>query len=173
MGMEADRAKQREIYEKYAPAIYRRCLRFFRSKEEAQDATSEVFMKLLDHWGEIENRESPLYWIHRTATNHCISQWRRKKFQADEGDDLEDNPRHSDPSLERILILRGIIRKIMFPWNQAVREIIIYTYWDGYTQEEIATLTGMAPSTIRKHLTHFRRTARKWMLDKLEGEYAI
>ena len=30
----SDRATQQELYEKYAPMIYRRCLRFLRSKED-------------------------------------------------------------------------------------------------------------------------------------------
>ncbi len=172
MGDESDRSRQQVLYEKYAPVIYRRCLRFLHSKEEAQDATSEVFLKLLEHWESVENRESALFWIHRTTTNHCISLWRRKKFQGPDNEEgWEDSPLHADDSMEKVIILRDILKKLMFPWNKTVREIIMYTYWDGYTQEEISTLTGMAPSTIRKYLTRFRRQAQQWKLEKLEGEH--
>jgi hypothetical protein len=31
-------------------------------------------------------------------------------------------------------------------------------------------LTGMAPSTIRKYLTRFRKHALQWKLEKMEGD---
>jgi RNA polymerase sigma factor (sigma-70 family) len=159
----SDRTTQQELYEKYAPMIYRRCLRYLRSKEEAQDATSEVFLKLLEHWDSVQNRESALFWIHRTTTNHCISLWRRKKFQGPDNEDgWEDSPLHADDSEEKRIILRDILSKLMMPWS----------YWDGYTQDEISTMTGIAPSTIRKHLTKFRRQTEQWKLEKLEGQHA-
>jgi DNA-directed RNA polymerase specialized sigma24 family protein len=43
------------------------------------------------------------------------------------------------------------------PWDKKVRDVVIYTYFDGYKQEEIAELTGMGESTIRRHLTTFKR----------------
>lgn len=172
MASDIDRTKQQELYEKYSPVIYRRCLRYLHSKEEAQDATSDVFLKLLEHWESVQNRESALFWIHRTTTNHCISLWRRKKFQGPDNEDgWEDSPLHADDSAEKRIILRDILHKLMFPWNKTVKEIIMYTYWDGYTQEEISSLTGMAPSTIRKYLTKFRRQTQQWKLEKLEGEH--
>jgi DNA-directed RNA polymerase specialized sigma24 family protein len=68
--------------------------------------------------------------------------------------------------------LRDILKKLMMPWNKLVRDIVMYTYWDGYTQDEISTMTGIAPSTIRKHLTKFRRQTEQWKIEKLEGEHA-
>lgn len=169
-----DRARQRELYEKYAPVIHRRCLRYLRSREEAQDATSEVFLKLLDNWESLRNGDSILHWIHRVTTNHCISQWRRKKFQAQDDEGVwEDDSRHADDSSERRIILRDMLEKIMFPWNKVTREIVMYTYWDGYSQEEISSLMGIATSTIRKHLTKVRRQTQQWKLEKLEGEHAF
>lgn len=174
MAEAGERARQRELYEKYSPLIYRRCLRYLHSKEEAQDATSEVFLKMLDHWESVKDGDSILHWIHRVTTNHCISQWRRKKFQAaDVEDGFEDDARHADDSEERRIILRDMLNKVMFPWNKATREIVMYTYWDGYTQEEISTLMGIATSTIRKHLTKVRRSTQQWKLEKLEGEHAF
>ena len=160
MGRDEDRARQQELYEKYASVIFRRCQRYLHSKEEAQDATSDIFLKLLEHWDSVQNRESALFWIHRTTTNHCITLWRRKKFLGPDNEDgWENSPLHADDSVEKRIILRDILNKLLFPWNKKVREIIMYTYWDGYTQDEISSLTGIAPSTIRKYLTKFRRQA--------------
>ncbi|MFH1759800.1 MAG: sigma factor [bacterium] len=33
------------LYEKYGAVIYRRCLRFLKSEQDAQDASQEIFIK--------------------------------------------------------------------------------------------------------------------------------
>jgi DNA-directed RNA polymerase specialized sigma24 family protein len=55
------------------------------------------------------------------------------------------------------MIVKEVLKHFLAPWDEKVRQVVIYTYFDGYRQEEIAELTGMGESTIRRHLTTFKR----------------
>jgi RNA polymerase sigma-70 factor (ECF subfamily) len=156
-----------EIYQKYAPAIHQRCIKYLRSPEDAKDATHDIFVKLIKKWDSIHKKDSVLYWLQRTTTHHCISQVRKKRaVPAQVKLESHDWP---DKSLEDIITARDLIRNLMKPWQKKTREIVMYVYVDGYKQDDISEITGLAPSTIRKHLTRFRKRSKK-LYRKIMGE---
>ena len=148
----------RILYERYASMVFRRCRMFLKSEDDAWDATQEVFMKLMRSLDTITRKESIYSWLLSTSTNYCISFLRKKRHE------FFDETRHNVPESdglpqERRMLLSELYRHFLAPWDEKTRQVIIYTYIDGYRQDEIAQLTGMGESTIRRHLTRFRRTA--------------
>lgn len=146
----------RDLYERYAPMVHRRCFTFLKSKEDAWDATQEVFMKLMRSLDTIQKKESTYSWLLSTSTHHCLSLLRKRKHL------LFDEAIHSSQGeegtqQENALVLKELFRHFLSPWDEKMREVVIYTYIDGYKQDEIAKLTGMGESTIRRYLTKFRR----------------
>jgi RNA polymerase sigma-70 factor (ECF subfamily) len=157
----------RELYEQYGSLVHSRCLYLLKSKDDAWDATQEVFMKLNNTLDTLDKIESMHSWLLRVCTNHCLSMLRRKKgVSFDEEYHVAEHPAQS---IEQRTILRDIVNQVLLPWDSKVREILIYTYVDGYTQPEIAALTGMGESTIRKYLTRFRRTAKQQLSTITDG----
>jgi RNA polymerase sigma-70 factor, ECF subfamily len=141
---------------------------FLKSEDDAWDATQEIFIKLHKAMPNIDKKESVHSWLMSTTNNFCISMLRRKKT-------VEFNEEmHSSGDTaslqDKRLILKEIVSRLMKPWDEKTRQVVIYTYVDGYRQEEIARLTGMGESTIRKYLTRFRRKSQELKKD-LEGIY--
>lgn len=151
---ESDR-EIRDLYERYAPLVHSRCLRFLKSDDEAWDATQDVFMKLIDSLATIQKKESIYSWLLSTSTNYCISQLRKKKGVSFE-EEMHSSELKGLPQ-EKWMVVKEVMEHFLNPWDQKIRDVIIYTYFDGYKQEEIAELTGMGESTIRRHLTNFKR----------------
>ena len=58
---------------------------------------------------------------------------------------------------EKEVLFKEVLRHFLAPWDQKVREVVMYAYFDGYKQEEIVEITGLGASTIRKYLTRFKR----------------
>ena len=159
----------KEIYDQYASIVHSRCRFILKSEEEAWDITQEVFIKLIHKYDGIENKQALLAWLLRTGTNKCISHLRKKKgeaFNEEYHGDEKKSFSHDNRTLNR-----SIIDMLLKPLDKRTQEILFYLYVDGYTQEEVAELTGMGQSTIRKYLTRFRQKARKWKLDHDEFEY--
>ena len=157
----------RSLYERYASLVHSRCRSILHSDDEAWDATQDVFMKLMSHLTNIENRSAVYSWLLSTSTNLCISMLRRKK--GEEFDECIHSGGNNHLSGEKRLILREIITKLFLPWDKKIREIVIYSYIDEYSQKEIAQLMGMGESTIRKYLTRFKREARCALSDAKEA----
>jgi RNA polymerase sigma-70 factor (ECF subfamily) len=155
----------RVLYERYASMVFRRCRMFLKSEDDAWDATQEVFMKLIRSMETINKKGSIYSWLLSTSTNHCISQLRKKRHElfdeayhgVSEGDALPQ---------ERRMVLKEICQHFLNPWDEKTQQVVIYTYFDGYRQDEIAKLTGMGESTIRRHLTKFRRQCADFSLKR-------
>ncbi len=146
----------RDLYERYASMVFRRCRKFLKSEDDAWDATQEVFMKLMHSLAAITKKESIYSWLLSTSTNYCISLL-RKKHHEEFDETYHGVTEENGLPQERRMLLSEIAHHFLAPWDEKTRQIIIYTYIDGYRQDEIAKLTGMGESTIRRHLTRFRR----------------
>ena len=146
----------RKLYERYASMVFRRCNMFLKSEDDAWDATQEVFMKLIRSLETINKKDSIYSWLLSTSTNHCISLLRKKRHELFDEAYHGSSEQKGQPQ-EQQMLLKEILRHFLAPWDEKTRQIVIYTYFDGYRQDEIAELTGMGESTVRRHLTKFRR----------------
>src|SRR2546430_12426940 len=82
-----------ELYREYAPAMFRFCRRALPTREDAEDATMEIFMKLRDKLAQYDETRSFSAWLYKVAANHCWDILRRRKIRQDKGtDDLDNGP---------------------------------------------------------------------------------
>src|SRR6266513_230931 len=80
-----------ELYRDYAPAIFRLCRRALPTREDAEDATMEIFMKLKVKLVQYVATRSFSAWLYKVAANHCWDLLRRRRIRQDkETDDLEN-----------------------------------------------------------------------------------
>src|SRR6202022_3825439 len=95
-----------DLYREYAPAMFRFCRRGLPTREDAEDATMEIFMKLRDKLSQYDETRSFSAWLYKVAANHCWDLLRRRKIRQDkETGDLENVPlEHPDPSQLEMLI---------------------------------------------------------------------
>src|ERR1700675_2462901 len=95
-----------DLYREFAPAIFRFCRRAMPTREDAEDATMEIFMKLRDKLIQYDETRSFSAWLYKVAANHCWDQLRRRKIRQDkETEDVADVPlEHPDPNqLDRMI----------------------------------------------------------------------
>src|SRR5437588_12911321 len=83
-----------QLYREYAPAICRFCRRAMPTREDAEDATMEIFMKLKSKLSQYDRTRSFSAWLYKVAANHCWDILRRRKIRQDkEPEDRENGPR--------------------------------------------------------------------------------
>ena len=78
------KGKLEELYAKLGPAIYARCRRILKDRAAAEDATQEIFIKILKSSGSIPSDDAVMPWVHRVTTNYCLNY-------------LRDARRHAEP----------------------------------------------------------------------------
>src|SRR4051812_39145429 len=79
-GERADsRSALRELYTRYGGSVYGRCQYLLGDRTKAEDAMQDVFAKALGHWHEFRSEASPLTWLMRIATHHCLNVLRAER----------------------------------------------------------------------------------------------
>src|SRR5256886_15974458 len=88
-----------ELYRDYAPAMFRFCRRALPTREDAEDATMEIFMKLKGKLVQYDTTRSFSAWLYKVAADHWWGILRRAKTpQGKETDGLDKvPPEHSHP----------------------------------------------------------------------------
>lgn len=168
--MDTDREVLRDLYERYASRVYQRCRYLLRNDEDARDAMHDVFIKVLGNLEGFRGQASPLTWVTRIATNHCLNVLRGRRARwHDELRDLArvaEQARESDhAAIERLDLLHAILARC----NASMQELAVYYFVDEMTQDEIAALVGLSVPTLRKRLRQFMRLARRELSKALPG----
>jgi RNA polymerase sigma factor (sigma-70 family) len=142
-----------ELYEKYGFIIYRTCLRILGSEDDAKDALQAVFLKLLEQYAGIRDKERTVPWIFNTAKHHCFNMLRaNKKFV----DSIEPDDMAGAGDGEERFEKKDLIKMIFMNQSKKVRDAVYYTHVEGFDQREIQRITGQSPATIRRNLKKFR-----------------
>ncbi len=124
--------------------LYRAALALLGSPPEAEDAVQDAFLRFLEKAP--ENLENPGAWLMRVLVNGCKDRLRRRwKQPASLPDDLPAPEPGEREELEELFALP--------PRDRAVLHLF---YYEGYSAEEIARLTGTRPGTVRSRLSRAR-----------------
>lgn len=140
------------------------------NREDAMDATQEVFIKLHGALVRFSASDNLNAWLYRVCLNHCIDRKRRAKWTSvemtdDEWDRLQgsegDEPEFRACQSEMGRIIRGAVDRL--PERQ--RLVFILRHYKLLSISEIADAMGCSTGAVKAHLS--RATAN--MRDRLKG----
>lgn len=154
------RIRAADLFERYGPAVYRRCRRLLGDGEAARDATQEVFVQLVRNMPRLEDRETVLPWVYRVATNHCLNLRRSRQRQGLSTEvDLEVLPSAASASYPD----RQLAAAVLSRFDPTTQAIAIGILVDGMEQQEAATALGLSTRTVSRKLERFLVNARKYL----------
>jgi len=142
------------LYDRYVDAVYRYVFYRVRNEAEAEDVTSDVFMRALRAIPKYEPRQAFLAWLYRIARNAVIDRSRRKAARQQVS--FEDALAH--PNADRVVnpdagLLAGsdasVVRVAMQQLTPLQQEILVLRYVEGYDTKTISKLVGKRDGTIR------------------------
>lgn len=157
-----------EIYTQFAPGIFRFCRRAMPSREDAEDATSEVFLKVRSKLEQYDASRPFNAWLYRVAANHCWDLLRRRRVRQDlETGDIETMPlEHADPSqLEKLIAekSREEVRKALEQLPSRTRMALTLRYYSEMSYDEIAETLGVRRAFVGVLLLRARHQLREVM----------
>ncbi len=158
----SEREQLREFYELYAHRVFDRCRYLLRNDEEAEDAMHEVFIKAQKNLGSFRGDASPLTWLTRIATNHCLNVIRAKKAAWHDRfkQEVQSAPK-SDDAGARHTEATQILSLCLSRVDAEIAEVATYYFVDEMTQKEITELVGISAPTLRKRLRLFVELSRE------------
>lgn len=163
-----------ELYRDFAPAIFRFCRRALPTREDAEDATMDIFIKLQKNLSQYDETRSFSAWLYRVAANHCWDILRRRKIRQDkETDDVEDVPlEHPDPNqLDRLIEQKTgeEVRHALHKLGARARMALVLRYYSDMSYDEIADALGVRRAFVGVVLLRARHELRQ----ALEGKSAL
>jgi len=140
----------KRFYHKHFDRVYRFVLfRVQMNREVAEDLTSEIFIKALEHFATYDPDRSQTAWIMTIARNRVMNHWRDQKHHADI-DDLTFCLEGSDgvrdvQSRDDVRQVRQALRKL----NEKDRQLIEMKHLLGYRYKEMQEVLDTKASTLR------------------------
>src|SRR5207237_3566161 len=102
-----------EIYDRDSARIYNFAFRFLKNAEAAEDATQEVFVKMMRHANQFHGDAKLSTWLFSITANWCRDYLRKADNKAKEAEDvLVTLPAPAALSPERTLERRGTERRL-------------------------------------------------------------
>ena len=149
-----------ELVEKYQSPVYNLCFRMLGSEVEAEDAAQETFWRAYQALNRYDPNRSFITWLLSIAAHLCIDQQRKRKVTIIEMDEYEDfDIADRSPQPEARVIHRQeeeIIARSLNQLSDLDRAAVILRYWQGFSEEEIASSLSLAVSAVKSRLHRAR-----------------
>lgn len=148
------------LYEKYGPTIYSRCRRLLKDPIAAEDATQEVFLKVISHLDSAPEERAVLAWIYRITTNYCLNLIRDSRRQATP---VEEVPDHGSNRFEEDLLTKDLTDRLMAGTPEQLKTPVMLFHVKGMEQAQIADALGVSRRTVLYRLSEFTERARAFV----------
>lgn len=162
-----------DLYREFFRGIYSYCAYRLFKKDLAEDATSAVFLRLVERYPTLRTKsESEIRsWLFGTASNVVAAYLREAKYKRDIFEELvrerESNLARNpakDGRADWPLVYEAVAK--LKPQDQA---IIALRYSQGFETSAIANVLGMKPVTVRVRLSRAIKRLRQ-RLDRRDAQ---
>ncbi|MCA9889817.1 MAG: sigma-70 family RNA polymerase sigma factor [Anaerolineae bacterium] len=148
----------RQLYRRYFPRVFSYIAARMGSRQDAEDVTSTVFMRIVSALPGFDNRGPGTFaaWVFRIASNE-VAQFYRSHRQERGQVALSDLPEIADHALapDDVLVrkeLFGRIRGHISTLSARRQEVIMLRFFAGLRNQEIAEVLELDERTVASHL---------------------
>jgi len=159
-----------QVVRQYEKPIYGYIFSLVGHRQDAEDITQAVFIKLYKNLGHIELDKNFKNWLYKIATNTAYDWLRTKQKNPelfiidDEENEFETIDEHATYlTIEANVDLEKAFKNIKPIYKQA----ILLFYYEGFSYEEIAAILALPLNTVKTHL----RRAKEAVRQALENNY--
>lgn len=162
-----------EIYDRYSGRIYNFAFRFLKNSEAAEDATQEVFVKMLKHANQFHGDAKLSTWLFSITANWCRDYLRKADNKSKESDDvLVTLPTPSELAPDRNLERRQTeqrVRRALESLTAEQREAILLSRYQGLSYAEIAQIAGCSEGAVKTRVFRAMETLKKTLMGEASG----
>lgn len=165
--LNGDEKAFRMVYELFAPKMLPLCLRFFKSRDLAEDVLQESFITVFDKLYQF-NESGPLEsWIRKIVLHKCIHESKRENrllslTGIQVADDIEFNFDEQILDLNKEEIIE-LISELPYRCRLVFNLFAI----EGFAHKEIAEELGISEGTSKSHLFDARAILKKRISESL------
>jgi RNA polymerase sigma-70 factor (ECF subfamily) len=155
------------LYERHGTACYRLARHITASSALAEDAVQEAFVGLWRSPGSFQGRRGTVRnWLLALTHHKAVDLVRRetaerRRLTAQAAQQAADPPRSEDPAAAAWAGVQAVeVRAALLELPEAQRQALTLAYFGGYTQSQIAELTGVPLGTVKTRMVTAMRRLR-------------
>lgn len=147
-----DQVALSELYDHYFPRVYRYVATRLSSTEDAEDVTTEIFLRIIENLRSFTWRGLPFgAWVFRIARNEVVSHVRRQKVRtttAQLTESIQDpSPDHVDEIVTAFTV--AMVREAAERLPEAQRQVIALRFGAGLSVAETAQSLGKTENNVK------------------------
>jgi RNA polymerase sigma-70 factor (ECF subfamily) len=147
-----------QLFQQHGALVYRRALRLLGSRADAEEATQEVFVRVMRGLDRFEGRSQMTTWLYHITTNHCLNlirdRARRQELLDEHAAQEAEAPPDSPPEWLAL-------RRLLATADELQARAAVYVFVDGMSHEEAAELLSVSRRTVGNLLDRFVAWARR------------
>ena len=162
-----------ELYKRYLHLVTYVCSNYLEIDEDIEDASMDIFEKLLDELKrhEIDNFKS---WLHTVTRNHCLKILRKKnnvvlseKVTKLNGSAFIELRQEFGVGIkeDKHQIIRQMMRGLKW-LNKDQRECLEHFYLDEMSYKQVADYTGYSMNEVKSHIQNGKRNLKKYLANQ-------
>ncbi|RLD36690.1 MAG: RNA polymerase subunit sigma [Bacteroidetes bacterium] len=157
------RKAQAVLYKKYAPSLLGLCMRYGKSKAEAEDVLQEGFIKIFEKIGGLQKASSLEPWMKRIMVNTAINSYHKnlKHYYHQDIDDIQIQDGSEDTSEYMGGITPEKVLKSVQELPEGYKLVLNMYVFDGFSHKEIAEELSISINTSKTQLLKARRKLRE------------
>lgn len=161
------------VYDQYSRMVYSVCFRMTGNKEEAEDVTQDIFIKVFNSINSFREDSKLSTWIYQITVNTCLNKLRKKKainflslnfWEEEKG----ENEMAADSLTPREEIEKSEIQKIVqgaintLPAKQ--KTAVILSRYEELSYKEISKIMGVSLSSVESLLFRAKENLAKKLI---------
>lgn len=162
------------LYNRYGPTCYRLARRILADAHLAEDVVQQVFLALWKGSGYDPSRGALSTWLLSITHNKSVDMVRREerrrteRLAPAEAEIAAIGPGPDEIAWESLRALQA--RAALRTLSGEHREVLLLAYYGGFTQSEIAEMTGLPLGTVKSRTLHAMRKLRTALATTLGAE---
>ena len=148
------------LYRSHGDQVWRRARSILRNDDDARDLVQEVFMWLLKNPGAFRGESAPSTYLYAATTRAALTRLRDSRNRARLLDErviaADVHPSHEGLSVDERADLRALMAKL----PEHVAEVVVYSFIDGMSHDEIAKLLNITRREVAARLDRVPALAR-------------
>lgn len=149
-----DERSFQSLVERHERRVYNLAYRILGRREDARDATQDVFLACYRRLGTFRGEAAFTTWLHRIAVNACYDVLRKRGPEHPGGEEPPEPPPmpdHSDQAIAAVDVQRALLTvPIEF------REVLVMHDVQGFAYEEVAQMLSIPLGTVKSRLHRAR-----------------
>lgn len=156
----------RKIYEAYQHQVYTFALYLTKSKDDAEEATQEIFVKLWERRTKLSEETKLLAYVKAMAQNHITNAFKRAALDKAYQQRIFDNM----AALHHVSANTLLDEKVNKIYEEALQNLtpqkrLIFTlaHHEGLSYEDIAAKLGISKNTVHNHMVESIKSVKGYV----------